>query len=113
MSIDNETNYNKRWYDDHQETIASLEKLKKLNHSARIKLSEDLVAIIKQIKEIRKEEVEPELSIGLPRVLGLYQSGHSRRWHDKSEDIDYALKTMSTLPAEDFLNIMEGLSLSI
>ena len=33
--------------------------------------------------------------------------------YDKVSILSYALKTMSTLPTEDFLNIMEGLSVSL
>ena len=46
--------------------------------------------------------------------MGLFQqSVNERRWYDKNEDLKYALKTMSTLPNEDFFNIMEGLAVSL
>ena len=77
-------------------------------------MSTDLIEIVKQIKEVRKEEAEPELTLGIERVLGLYQqSVNERRWYDTSKELKYALKTMSTLPSEDFLNIMEGLAISL
>ena len=69
--------------------------------------------IANQIKTIHREETEPVLSIGLERVLGLYQSSNSRRWYDQHEELGCALRTVSTLPKEDFLNIMEGLCISI
>ena len=54
------------------------------------------------------------LVLGIERVLGLYQqSVNERRWYDTNNDLKYAIKTMSTLPTEDFLNIMEGLAVSL
>jgi len=104
---------NNRWYDNHRETLDTLGILKKLDRESRLRLSNDVVDIAKQIKSIHREEDEPLLSIGLERVLGLYQSFYSRRWYDKQKDLNTAMKTISTLPAEDFLNIMEGLCVSL
>lgn len=104
---------NQRWYDNHQETIDTLEILKKLDRPSRAQLSNDIVEIANQIKAMHREEDEPPLSIGIERVLGLYQSSNSRRWYDKNRDISRAIRTISTLPKEDFLNIMEGLCVSL
>lgn len=103
----------KRWYDNHQETLDTLGILKKLDRESKARLSDDIIDIANQIKSIHREEEEPPLSIGLDRVLGLYQSSNSRRWYDKQRDLDNAIKTISTLPKEDFLNIMEGLCVSL
>lgn len=104
---------NKRWYDNHQETLDTLEILKKLDRESRVRLSKDVIDIANQIKSIHREEDEPPLSIGLERVLGLYQSSNSRRWYDRQKDLNTAMRTISTLPEEDFLNIMEGLCVSL
>ena len=104
---------NKRWYDNHQETLETLHLLQNLDRGSREKLSNDVIDIANQIKSIHREEDEPILSIGLERVLGLYQSSNSRRWYDKQADLGCAIKTISTLPEEDFLNIMEGLCVSL
>ena len=104
---------NKRWYDNHSETLETLDILKKLDRESRKRLSGDVVDIAKQIKSIHREEDEPLLSLGLERVLGLYQSSNSRRWYDKQRDLSNAMRTISTLPEEDFLNIMEGLCISL
>lgn len=104
---------NKRWYDNHDETLETLEILKNLDRTSRTRLSSDIIDIANQIKNMHREEDEPPLSIGLERVLGLYQSVNSRRWYDKQRDLNAAMKTISTLPEEDFLNIMEGLSVSL
>ncbi len=104
----------RRWYDCHDKATQAFEILKKLEPEAKKRLSKDLIEIVRQIKELHKEEDEPALSLGIERVLGLYQqSVNERRWYDTNSDLRYALKTMSTLPTEDFLNIMEGLSVSL
>lgn len=104
---------NRRWYDNHEETLETLAILKKLDRASRAKLSSDIIDIANQIKIMHREEDEPPLSIGVERVLGLYQSINSRRWYDRQIDLDCAMKTISTLPEEDFLNIMEGLCVSL
>ncbi len=104
---------NKRWYDSHKETLDTLDILKKLDRDAKKNLSNDVITIANQIKTMHREEDEPPLSIGIERVLGLYQSSNSRRWYDKQKDLSNAMKTISTLPEEDFLNIMEGLCVSL
>ena len=102
----------KRWYDNHKETLDTFDILRKLDSESKRKLSDDIIDIANQIKSIHREEEEPPISIGIERVLGLYQSSNSRRWYDKQEELDTAIKTISTLPEEDFLNIMEGVCVS-
>jgi len=104
---------NERWYDTHDETLETLNIIKSLDRESRKRLSNDIIDIANQIKSMHREEDEPPLSIGVGRVLGLYQSSCSRRWYDRQLDIDTAMKTISTLPKEDFLNIMEGLCVAL
>ncbi len=104
---------NKRWYDNHDETLTVLDIIKKLDYASKKKLSNDIIDVANQIKIMHREEDEPAISIGLERVLGLYQSSNCRRWYDKQIDIDTAMKTISTLPEDDFLNIMEGLCVAL
>ena len=84
-----------------------------MDEERRRALSRDLTNVVRQIKELHEEDEEQEVSIGIDRVLGLYKLSNSRRWYDKVSILSYALKTMSTLPKEDFYNIMEGLSISL
>ena len=102
-----------RWYDEHDDTLFALNIIKKLDNESKRKLSDNIIEIANQIKSMHREEEEPQLSIGLERVLGLYQSSNGRRWYDKQRDLSNAIKTISTLPREDFLNIMEGLCVSL
>lgn len=104
---------NRRWYDSNEYTQRALDLLKDMDEQRRRSLSQDLTTVVKQIKEMHEEDEEQEVSIGIDRVLGLYKLSNSRRWYDKVSILSYALKTMSTLPKEDFYNIMEGLSTSI
>ena len=104
----------RRWYDNYDDATKAFEILKNLDNDSKKRLSADLTEIIRQIKDFHKEEEEPELSIGIQRVIGLYhQTVNNRRWYDTNNDLKYVLKTMSTLPTEDFLNIMEGLTVSL
>ena len=102
-----------RWYDKHSETLETLEIFKTIDKESRARLSNDIIEIAGQIKAMHREEEEPPLSIGVERVLGLYQTSNSRRWYDKQKDLNQAIQIISTLPAEDFHNIMEGLCVSL
>lgn len=106
---------NRRWYDSNENTEKALAILKDMDEERRRALSKDLTAVVRQIKEMREEDEDEEqdVSIGIDRVLGLYKISNSRRWYDKVSLLSYAMKTMSTLPKEDFYNIMEGISTSL
>jgi len=100
----------RRWYDSFSNTEKVLRTIKNMDTMTQKNIMDELIAITGQIKDFHKEEDEPEISIGLERVLGLYQTGNSRRWYDKDEKINYTMQVMSTLPKTDFKNIMEGLT---
>ena len=106
---------NRRWYDSNEQTQRALSLLKDIDEERRRALSRDLTNVVKQINEMHEEDDDDiqEVSIGIDRVLGLYKISNSRRWYDKVSILSYAMKTMSTLPKEDFYNIMEGISTSI
>ena len=99
---------NRRWYDSNEHTEKALTLLKDLDENKRRALARDLTTFVKQVKEMRDDNEENDVSIGIDRVFGLYKISNSRRWYDKVSILSYALKTMSTLPKEDFYNIMEG-----
>lgn len=104
--------YDRRWYDSNENTKRALEILKDMDESQRRALSRDLTTVVKQIKELHEEDEESDVSLGIDRVLGLYKLSNSRRWYDKVSILSYAMKTMSTLPQEDFYNIMEGIAIT-
>lgn len=104
---------NRRWYDSNENTEKALSLLKGMDENRRRALSRDLTNFVRQIKEMHEEDEEQDVSIGIDRVLGLYKISNSRRWYDKVSILSYALKTMSTLPKEDFYNIMEGITTSL
>lgn len=103
----------RRWYDSNENTEKALTLLKNLDDNSRKALSKDLTNLVRQIKEMRDEDEEKDLSLGIDRVFGLYKISNCRRWYDKVSILSYALKTMSTLPKEDFFNIMEGITVSL
>lgn len=104
--------YDRRWYDSNEHTQRALNILKDMDENQRRALSKDLTTVVKQIKELHEEDEEPNVSLGIDRVLGLYKLSNSRRWYDKISLLSYAMKTMSTLPEEDFYTIMEGIAAS-
>ena len=104
--------FDRRWYDSNENTQRALEILKDMDESQRRAMAKDLTTVVKQIKELHEEDEESDVSIGIDRVLGLYKLSNSRRWYDKVSLLSYAMKTMSTLPKEDFYNIMEGITVS-
>lgn len=108
----------RRWYDKHFETQRTLALLEKLSDDDKEALSESLITIVNEIKNFHRDDYdddtkEPPLSIGIDRVVGLYQSSNNRRWYDKQDKLGFALRAMSTLPEADFKNIMDGLSVSL
>lgn len=104
------TEREQRWYDSFSETEKVLHAIKNMDTMTRSNIMDELITITSQIKDFHKEEEEPEISIGLGRVLGLYQQSNSRRWYDKDKKTNYAMQVMSTLPKTDFKNIIEGLA---
>ena len=107
--------YDRRWYDSNENTQIALDILQDMDENKRRALSKDLTAVVKQIKELHNEEEDDEnsdVSLGIDRVLGLYKISNSRRWYDKVSILSYAMKTMSTLPKDDFYNVMEGIAVS-
>ena len=108
----------RRWYDSHLETSRTLKLLEKLSEEEKEALSQSLITIVNQIKDFHRDDYddetkEPPLSLGISRVIGLYQSSHGRRWYDKADNSGFAMKAMSTLPEADFKNIMDGLSVTL
>lgn len=104
----------KRWYDSHNDTVEAFELLRKLDFKSQYKIAHDVMSVAGTIKTAHKEEEgEKPLSIGIERVIGLYQSSNMRRWYDKYPYLNQAILTISTLPESDYQNIMEGLCHSL
>ena len=103
----------RRWYDKNTKTNLAMKLIKDLDENSRLAISKDIINIANSIKTIKKEQESLPLSIGVQRALGLYQSENSRRWYDKNTDLGMAIKIVSTLPDEDYKNIMEGICVSL
>ena len=105
--------YNRRWYDKYVDAAETIDMLRNLDVSQQKIIAEDVSEIANSIKNYHKEKEAIPLSIGLERVFGLYNMGKARRWYDKTQHLNKALLNISTLPEQDYLNIMEGLYTSL
>ena len=103
----------KRWYDKKPYTDEVLTILKSLSLQSHYDIAREVLKIIDVIKENTRELDEPPLSIGVERVLGLYNQGYSRRWYDKNLPINRIFKSASCLQDDDFQTIMQGMSTSL
>ena len=102
--------YNRRWYDKYTDTNKTLDLLKNLEDYQQKLIADNITEIANSIKNYHKEKEIVPLSIGLQRVFGLYQARQARRWYDKKTDINNAVLNISTLPEQDYQNIMRGLN---
>ena len=98
-----------RWYDNNPQATEVFNLIQSLDEASQQILSDNIIHIVNQIKNVKKENVEKELSLGLDRVLGLYKSSNARRWYDQNSELSNAIRMLSAQPEEDFNNIMEGL----
>ncbi len=103
----------KRWYDKTTKAPDAIELLRSLEPDALNLISSDIAGIANSLKTLRKEQEVIPLSIGIDRVMGLYKTSNSRRWYDKEMALSNAFKSISTLPEEDFKNIMDGICISL
>ena len=103
----------KRWYDEKPYTDEVLSILKKLSLQSHYDIAREVLKIIDVIKESTRELDEPPLSIGVDRVLGLYNQSYNRRWYDKNLPVNRIFKSASCLQNQDFQNIMQGIFTSL
>ncbi len=103
---------NRRWYDKYDETQRALTLLKSLDRELQRKFSKDIIDVAITVKNMNSESEEPPLSIGVERVLGMYQASQARRWYDKKSLLATAIKEISSLPEPDYKHVMEGICLS-
>ena len=109
-----EKNYNyKRWYDAKPYTDEVLGILKSLSLQSHYDIAREVLKVIETIKVTSRDLVEPPLSIGVDRVMGLLNQNYNRRWYDKNLPINRIFKSASSLQDEDFQNIMQGMFTSL
>ena len=102
-----------RWYDTNDKSMAVLDALRGLDELSRQKISENVISIASSIKAIKREKDEVPVSLGIERVVGLYQQSNRRRWYDKHGEISGVMQTMSTLSEDEYHGIMEALSMAL
>ncbi len=103
-------NLNRRWYDAKPYAKNVLSTLETMPMRSHYDIAREVVRVVESIKVHNREAEEIPLSLGLERVLGLYQEGNKRRWYDNSLPVSRIFKTASTLSNEDFQNIMQGIA---
>ena len=103
----------KRWYDEKPYADEVLSILKNLSLQSHYDIAREVLKIIDVVKENTRELEEPPLSIGIERVMGLYNQSYCRRWYDKNLPVNRIFKSASCLQAEDFQNIMQGIYTSL
>ncbi len=103
----------KRWYDTKPYANEVLGILKGLSLQSHYDIAREVLKIIDAIKANTRELEEPPLSIGVERVFGLFNQNYARRWYDKNLPINRIFKSASSLQAQDFQNIMQGMSMSL
>lgn len=105
--------YNRRWYDKYTDVTETIDLMKNLDATQQEILANDVTEIANSIKSYHKDKEITPLSIGLERVFGLYQHSKARRWYDKSKALNRAILNISTLPEQDYINIMEGIGTAL
>lgn len=103
----------KRWYDKIPYTNDALLKLQRLTIKERYDIAREVIPVVESIKLHNRDVEDLPVSIGLDRVLGLYQEQNKRRWYDNSLPLARVFKTASCLQEEDFQNIMMGIEMSL
>lgn len=101
--------YNRRWYDKYTDVTETIDLMRNLDVTQQEILANDVTEVANSIKSYHKEKEITPLSIGLDRVFGLYQHSKARRWYDKSKSLNNAILNISTLPEQDYRNIMESI----
>ena len=101
--------FNKRWYDDNKDMIMILDVLKNQPDELIDNLAENIMNFSNIIRQnIEEMTVEEPISIGKKRILGYYKSFQRRRWYDNNWTLLSIVNILSTLPENDFENIIQG-----
>lgn len=103
----------KRWYDKKPYADGVLGILKRLSLQSHYDIAREVLKIIETIKVSSRELEETPISLGIERVLGLYNQNYKRRWYDKNLPLNRVFKSASSLQDEDFQNIMQGIFTSL
>lgn len=103
----------RRWYDEKKYTSEVLEKLQKMSLQMHYDIARDVLGVIDTVKKNTRGGLDQVISLGLPRLIGLYSQVYGRRWYDKNLPINRIFKSASTLQNDDFQNIMHGMYSSL
>ena len=100
---------NKRWYDNNKDMTMILDVLKNQPNELIDNLAENIMTFSNIIRQnIDEMTIEEPISIGKQRILGYYKSFQRRRWYDNNWTLLSIVNILSTLPKNDFENIIQG-----
>jgi len=100
---------NRRWYDNNADMLLILDILKNQPDELIDNLAENIMSFSNIIRQNIEEMSEEEpVSIGKERILGYYKSFQRRRWYDNNWTLLSIVNILSTLPDNDFENIIQG-----
>ena len=92
----------KRWYDHDPKLLEVIELLRNYQ--------DELLVQAEMFLQKLEEQVSKE---AIDRFYELAKPVNGCRWYDKNPELSTAIKTISTLPETDYLNIMEGICMSL
>ena len=98
-----------RWYDKSEKVADVLYKLRQLDENALALVTDNVLSVACSIKNFKRENDEVPVSLGLNRVLGLYQQNKSRRWYDKDSNMDILMRSIATLSEVEYMGMIEAL----
>lgn len=98
--------YHRRWYDQIGNMTMAVHLSRQLPPEIRVMIARNLNEAIDDYRRIKRKD-QGEVSLGAPRVLGLYKAGFRLRWYDPIPELHRAFNLMTTVP-ERFLSEFAG-----
>lgn len=96
-----------RWHDKSKKLEELIKILSRLPEEEIDKLAKYLYQVV-NIHWKQKKAEEDNLSIGRNKLFGYYKAYQKRRWYDQNPSLRSALNILSTIPAKDADEIIEG-----
>lgn len=98
----------KRWYDKSPKLKQLLYVLSNMTDKEVDQVAIYLNQVVHIFWKEKKSNSDEVLSIGVEKLFGYYKAYQKRRWYDRNPSLSSAVNLMSTLPAEDLDDIVDG-----
>jgi hypothetical protein len=89
--------HGKRWYDGQSNVSRAVHLSRFMPEEIQMKIAEHLNDHINRFLRDRKTD---KLSIGVPRILSIYNHGNRQRWYDPKPQVRRAYTMMAVMPEE-------------